>query len=225
MAYETYATLKQMLANRLGKTNDATAETLRDNAINDACRQIYHDGRFSWLLKKNAALAVSSGVANLPADFSEDLGFESVFEPTSGQANDKVYLRVSPLDSDLYSTADYVYWVTWDATNKVFVLNTNQTGSQTLTIWYYAQPAAMSGSSDTTPIPDAWAVVDLATAIWWLASERDEDNYDRFYAKYLERLEKMKANDRVYNSGRRSLRSHLDVASSDPRNTVSSVRR
>lgn len=211
MAYEQYSVLKQMVANRLGKTNDATAETLRDNAIVDACRQIYRDGRFSWMLKRTTTISLSAGVANLPSDFSADHGFKTLYEPVSGIGNDRRYTRVAPEELDNYTTSDYVYCVLWDSTNKIFTLLTNQTASATLTGWYYAEPTALSASSDTTPIPDAWAIVNLATAIWWLGSERDEDNYDRFYRRYTERLEQMKANDRSHSSGRREMSTKIST--------------
>jgi len=54
------------------------------------------------------------------------------------------------------------------------------------------------------------AVVYLAAAMWWLAKERDEANYDRFYAKYLERRNEMIALDKAYNSTRTQLKTKLD---------------
>jgi len=53
-------------------------------------------------------------------------------------------------------------------------------------------------------------VVYLAAAMWWLAKERDDDNYDRFYGKYSERLAKMISGDKSYNTLRRRLKSKID---------------
>jgi len=204
---ETYATLQRKVANYLGKTNNATAVTLRDNAINDAINQACHENRWSWLLTTTST-ALSSGIFGLPADYNPQMGLETAYIAVAGTDNDHIMGRVSVKDLDSYSTSDYVYWLTYNTSTDRYQFNSNQT-SGTVVFYYFRVPTELSGSQ-VCAIPDPQAVVYLAVAKYWLASERDEDNYDRFYQKYLERLDKMKSNDRANNTTRTPLRNPID---------------
>lgn len=218
MAFETFSRLKQMVANRRGLTNDATDDTLRDNAILDAVKQIYQEAKFSWL-KKLTTLTVTAGVADLPADFQVSYGLATVYD-----ADKKEYTPVHQEEIPWLTDSDYRYWITWDATDKVFVFNTNQT-TASLTAWYFIEPAEMSDGADTTPIPDPWAIAWLATALWWSAAEHEEDlTNNPFYPKYIERLNMMKAHDAANNSAPRAFRNKItDMPYNGP--SISSVRR
>lgn len=204
---ETYATLKRKTANTLGKTNDGTAVTLRDNAINDAINQIYHESRWSWLLTSTST-ALTAGVFDLPADYNPSMGLESVYTAVTGTSNDYKYTRIAVGDLDKYTTSDYVYWIDYNTTNDRYRFNSNQT-SGTVVTYYFRVPAELSGV-EVCVVPDPQAVVYLSVAKYWLASERDEDNYDRFYQKYLERLSQMKTNDRSNNTMRKGMRNPID---------------
>lgn len=201
MAYETYTILREMVANRRNKTYASLSSenaVILNNAIIDACRQIYQEASFSWL-KKRATLTVTAGVANLPSDYNVSYGLKA-WSAVTGIANDKPYQLVVVEDLDLYTTADRVYWVNYDASAKLFVFNSNQT-SDTVTIVYRFQPAALSATTDVTPIPDPWAIVWLATALWWSATEHDTDLFNNpFYPRYIERMSILKANDGAYNT-------------------------
>lgn len=218
MAYESFLTLKAMVANRRNKTDHATADTIRDNAIIDACRQIYQEADWSWL-KKRATLTVTAGVSNLPSDYVASYGLKA-WSAVSGTANDHIYQLINVADLDLYTTADYVYWITYDASAKLFVFNSNQT-SDTVLIIYRFQPAALSATSDVTPIPDPWAIVWLATALWWSATEHDTDLFNNpFYPRYIERVSMMKANDGAHNTPPRASRNQISEIGD---NTVSTL--
>lgn len=218
MAYETFLKLKQMVANKRNKTNENTADVVRDNAIVDACKQIYQEARFSWL-KKKVTLTVTAGVSNLPADYQVSYGLVTVYD-----ADKNEYTPVVLEETPWLEAGDYRYWITWDATAKLFVFNTNQT-SASLTAWYFIEPAALSADADTTPIPDPWAIVWLATALWWSATEHEEDLLNNpFYPKYQERLNMMKANDKAFNSAPRAFRNRISEMPYDGP-SISSVRR
>jgi hypothetical protein len=197
------------VANRLGKTDNATANTLRDNAIIDAYRQVCQDYKFSWLLKKNTAFAITSGSGNMPSDYNPSFGVLYLAQVVTGTANDNVYRRLSIDQWDLYTTADFLYDIVYDATNSVYVCQTNQTASSTLTLWYYFTPTDLANGTDLCLVPDADVVRDLAVSLWWLAAERDETNADRFYTRYQERLNKLISLDKTSNTMRRPLKSML----------------
>jgi hypothetical protein len=202
----TYAILKRKLANQLGRTDNATANTIRDNSLNDAYNQICNDNKFSWLIKKTT-ITVASGVANLPSDYNPQYGLFAAYSQT-GTANDKSYERVDVRELDNFSSSDRVYYISYNSTTNYYVFNGNN--DETVTIYYYYIPAELSADADVCVVPDDSAVVYLATAKWWLAKERDEANYDRFYGKYAERLLKMMSNDKTNNTYRRLLASKLD---------------
>jgi len=204
----TFATLKRKVANRLGRTDNATDNTIRDNSIKDAADQIYQETKWSWTLK-TATLTVSSGTADLPTDYNPSFGLDYAVYEVSGDANDKPYIRVDVRDLDLYSSSDRVYAITYSDTSDVYVFTSNQT-TDTVKIYYHYLPAELSADADVCIVPDPMAVTYLAAAMWWLAKERDEDNYDRFYAKYSERLAKMISNDKSFNTLRRNLSSKID---------------
>ncbi len=218
----TYANLKQMVANHLGKTNDSTAVTLRDNAINDALRQIYQEGRWSWLLTSTST-ALSSSSFDLPADYNPQMGLETAYIAETGTANDHIMLRASVQDLDAYSTSDYVYWISYDTSTNRYQFNSNQS-SGTVTFYYYAIPSDLSGASDVCRCPDPSAATYLSVAKYWLASERDETNYDRFYGKYQDRLERMKSNEAAFNTMRKAMVSKIDEINDNVTETLATYR-
>ena len=203
----TYAILKHKTANRVGKTDNATANTIRDNCIVDAVTQICTDNRFSWTLAKDT-LSVVAGAANLPTDYNPSFGLVFAVHQVTGTANDREYTRVDIRDIDNYSSSDYVYYITYDTSSGVYVFNSNQT-TDTVVIYYHFLPTELSSDSDVSIVPDDMAVVYLAVALWWLAKERDESNYDRFYKEYEKRLAKMVLQDAAYNTTRTQLKSKL----------------
>jgi len=204
----TYGILKRKTANRLGRTDNATTNTIRDNCIIDAATQIYNESKWSWTLKTDT-LTVTAGVASLPTDYNPQFGLDYAVYEVTNTANDKPYLRVDPRDIDLYSTSDRVYYIDYDDTTDRYIFHSNQT-TDTAKIYYHYLPAELSVDDDVCIIPDDMAVVYLAAAMWWLAKERDETNYDRFYIKYMARLDSMKSNDKSNNTYRRLMQSKLD---------------
>lgn len=207
-----------MTANRRGLTNQNSTDTLRDNAILDAVKQIYQEAQFSWL-RKLTTLTVTAGVADLPADYSVSYGLRTVYD-----ADKNEYTPIDEGEIPWLTASDYRYWITWDATDENWVFNTNQT-TATLTAWYTIEPAEMSDNTDTTPIPDPWAIVFLATALWWSAAEHEEDLLRApTYPLYKERLDLMKAHDKSNNSAPRMFRNKISEMPYDGP-SISSVRR
>lgn len=214
----TYTTLKRMVANHLGKTDHTTANTIRDNAINDAYTQICQEYPFSWLLIPGTDLTLSSNEADLASDYNPSFGIHHAYTESSGTADDHVYVRVAIKDWDNYasggsSTAtDYVYYIEYDSTNDVYVFHSNQS-SGTVKYFYFKVPSELSNGTDVCVVPDPTAVVYLAVAKWWLATERNEEMYQMFYKMYQERLMRMIKNDQMKNTMRQKLATGLDEAS------------
>jgi len=203
----TYATLKRLVANTIGRTDNTTANTIRDNAINDAITQIVNEYKFSWLMKKGTG-TIASNEMDLASDYNASHGLETVYSPATGEGNDDIYVAVGMQEKDNYSSSDYIYWLTWDSTSEVHVLNSNQS-ADAIEYYYYFTPAELSADTDVCIVPDPQAVVYLAVSKWWLGKERDEDNSDRFYTKYEARMQKMIQNDQKNNTKRRALKSMI----------------
>jgi hypothetical protein len=67
----TFLELKNIVANCLGRTDGGTADTLRDNAINNVIRfEIAEAYPFSWLERTTTVTTNASGQIDLPSDFN-----------------------------------------------------------------------------------------------------------------------------------------------------------
>ena len=189
MAYTapTLLDIKKGVAAQLGKTDYATANVVRDIKINDARREVYSSKRWTFR-RKNTTLTFVAGVCAFPDLFAPNDDPIDVYEyPVVGQAK-LAWNEVNLEDVNSYTindTSTKVYAV--DVENSQFV--SNQTAG-TPTLAYFAMPKdrALDASEDSqveiASRQALTAIILLATAEYWLAAERDEDEYDRFMSRY-----------------------------------------
>lgn len=201
----TYLQIKNAVANRSGRTDGATANTIRDNAINNVIRDhIASAHPFSWLRRQTTIALDSSGQGDLPADFNPNHKLQPgfVYIAQSGVGNDLYLEEINREGFDLVNQAtSYKYYIDYNTSTNRYRLNTTEP-SQTATVIYYHIPAALSDDADTCIVPDPMTVVYLASAIVWLSKERDETNHDRDNALGIQRLQQMILNDKRANPAR-----------------------
>lgn len=141
-------------------------DTTINSHINASILDIVNFFPFSWD-RTTANLTLTAGVSNLPTDYNPKWGLYDA------RIGDNIFRQIDPVDKAIYSATDYVYWITYDNSNKVYVFNTpTQTG--TVAIIYYFIPTALSGSSDVCLVPDPEAVAYLASSKMWIGDERNE---------------------------------------------------
>ena len=182
----TLLDLKNVVSNQLGQDSGATPTPTRDRLINLARQEYYGSRRWSFLLKvgQPVTMTPSGTLASgpMPSDHNRNYDPEIVYS-YSGTTQYK-YTKV-PFDQlQSFPTSSYAYAL--DEPNaKVW---TNQPSVSTLTVDYYYEPAdaAIDGTQDnvTEPATSITAICYLAIAHYWLSSERDEANFDRFYKAY-----------------------------------------
>lgn len=195
----TFLQVKNMVANRSGRTDGGTANTIRDNAINNVIRDhIANAYPFSWLRRSTTVNTDSSGDADLPSDFNPNHKLRPgyVYIASSGAANDKYLYEVNREHFDTYDQAlSYKYYIDYNTSTNLYRIRTTEP-SQTVTVNYYHMPTALSADADVCIVPDPMCVAYLASAIYWLAKERDEANHDRDNQLGLARLNQMIINDK-----------------------------
>jgi len=196
----TLLDIKKGVSAQLGKSDYATPNSVRDIKINDARREVYASTRWSFLRKNqtltfmlsSTGLTAGLGVCPFPDLLAPSDDPITLYEyPVLGQKPLKyseVFLE-SVASYIVNGTSQKVYAI--DIENSQFV--SNQT-TATPNIAYISSPKdrALDGSEDALVEPASkaalTAIVLLATAEYWLASERDEDEYDRFFARYEKQL-------------------------------------
>ena len=180
----TYLNLKDSVSNVLGRTDGSTAVVIRDNSINFVRQnEIANYYPFSFL-EKQTTLTVTSEAADLPADFNINHDPKDVRVVGVGKFN-----KIEVEDSENYGSGDRVYWIDWNSSTERWRMNTLYDCS--LRVIYYQVPATLTADATYDIIPDLDVVTFLAASRYWLSSERDEDNHDRFKLlgqKALDRL-------------------------------------
>lgn len=198
----TFLQLKNQTANALGKDDGGTANTIRDNHINDVIRNEIADAYpFSWLRKTNSAISLnSSGQADLPSDYNPNhkLLLRKVY---AGAGGDQVFTAVDAEYFDNFFAGSYRYFIDYNTSTDLYRLNTTET-SVTVEIIYYHKPAIMTDDTDICVVPDADLVAYLAAARYWLSYLGDETNHDRFKALGNQRLQQLVLNDKKSNPQR-----------------------
>lgn len=174
----TYLQEKNATANILSRTDGAISNTIRDNAINFSRQnEIANAYPFSWL-RKSATVAVSGGVGDLPEDFN--IAHSPLYVRDS---NEQELQRVG---QQSYGYVTYGYFIDWNSTSSRWQLNCQEDGNYTVV--YYHVPATLSNDATVDVIPDLKVIAYFAAATYWLSSERDETNADRFSLKAEKRL-------------------------------------
>lgn len=193
----TFLQLKNATANQLGKSDGGTANTIRDNHINDVVRnEIANVFPFSWLRKTNSSISInSSGQADLPSDYNPNHKIYDLRRVVSGTYSDDLYTEVPQEAFDTYGAGSLRYFIDFNTGTNLYRLNSTEP-SVTLKVTYYHTPAAMTADADVCVVPDQDAVAYLAAARYWLSSERDETNHDRFKALGNQRLQQLVLDDK-----------------------------
>lgn len=207
----TFLQLKNQVANRSGRTDGGTANTIRDNAINDVVRFTIADAYpFSWLRVTTTVATDATGDADLPATYNptHKLVQGYVRVAGSGTFDDRLFSEV-PLEmfDRVDATGHYRYYIDYNSSTDLFRIRSSEP-STTITITYLRKPAIMTADADICIVPDSECVSLLASAKVWLAKERDETNHDRDNALGQQRLNQMIINDKKANP-LRVIRSNL----------------
>ena len=191
----TYLQEKDATANVLGNTDGGTPDTVRDNAINSVRQnEIANAHPFSWTQKINSSITTVSGVADLPSDWNINHQPKDIRIVTGVRGGDHLYTQVPMELFNNYGSGDYVYFIDWNSSTNRWRINTKE--DATLQATYYAIPPALTDDDDIDQIPDLDCIAFLAAARFFLASDGDETNHDRFTVLGQKRLDLMIQNDK-----------------------------
>jgi len=192
----TILDIKKFVASQTGKTDWSVADSKRDTIINQARREYYSTKKWKFL-KKTATLTLSSGEASFPTDYNPNFDIGQIYS-YSGTTK-TLYSQVELEDLSQYeddSTSYFVFAIDFENSK---IKSNQQSATPSLTYHHLPSDKAIDSSDDTDvePTTDITAICLLATAMWWLAKERDEDNYNRFYVRYQEALKKAIQRDNI----------------------------
>ena len=188
--------IKRFVASQTGKTDWSVADSKRDTIINQARREFYSLRKWKFL-KKSATLTFSSGEADFPTDYNPNFDVGQIY---SYSGNDKTeFTQVELEDLPKYEKDSATYNVFAIDYENSKILSNQQSATPTLTYFHLPADKAIDASEDNDiePTTDITCICLLATAMWWLAKERDEENYNRFYVRYQEALKKAIQRDNV----------------------------
>lgn len=190
----TYLQEKDATANVLGNTDGGTPDTLRDNAINDVRQnEIANAYPFTWS-EATTTVTTVLGVADLPANYNINHSAKDIRFLTGVRGGDYIYSEVPKENYNNYGSGDFVYFIDWNSSTSRWRLNAPD--NRALRVIYYAVPALLTLDADIDYIPDKDCIAFLAAARFYLASDGDETNRDRFTLAGQKRLNQMIANDK-----------------------------
>lgn len=182
----TYLQEKNAVANVLGKIDGATANTIRDNAINEVRQfDIANAYPFSWLERSTALTTSATGSVDLPSDFNITHRPKDI--RTTG--DDSPYNSINKELFARYGEGQEFYHIDYNTSTNKWRINTTEF-STSITIVYYSIPATLTADIDIDSIPDLVVIKYLAAARYWL-TERNYGNYDRFNDMGTQRLQAM----------------------------------
>lgn len=168
----TVLDFKTAVARQLGKGNALVDVPKRDGAILEAILQYTDDHRWSW----NEASASKSNLGTVPTDFNASFDPLGYYYPSPTDRQDVKYVPYA--DYPMYS-------------DPVFSMNggivyTNLAVPFTMLYQKKAYAVATDGSDNSTvlAIPNITTPVKLAIALYWLAAERDRDEFEDFMKIY-----------------------------------------
>ena len=171
-AYPTLSDLRQRTAYLRGETDYTTVDATIDSHINWSIKDIILAFPFSCDITTTTG-TLSSGTFQIAADFISKWHLHDARITGTSTGDDNIFREINISERDNYSSTDYVYWITYDTTNKRYIFNTHaQTG--TVTYYYYFFPVVLSATSDTTIVSDAEAIAYLAASKYWIGGERDQ---------------------------------------------------
>lgn len=200
----TYLNLKNAVANVLGKIDGNTANTIRDNAINEVRQfDIANAYPFSWLERIDTPTTSATGSVDLNSDFNVTHKPKDVRD-----ADNNIFVQINKELFDTYDGGKYVYYIDWNTSTELWQINTNA-NSTALTIIYYAIPETLTADADVDSIPDLTVIKYLAAARFWL-TERNYGNFDRFNDLGTQRLQMLINKDKKANPQRLTMISGSD---------------
>lgn len=192
----TFLQEKNAVANILGKTDGTTPVVIRDNAINDVRQnEIANYYPFSWLRGSNTVTTDASGQADLPTDFNPTHKPKDVRIESTGQGGDNVFTQCNIEEFDLLNADQFRYFIDYNSDTNLWRINTHNP-SESIRIVYYKIPSTLVNDTDIDMIPDLKVIAYLAASTYWLSSERDETNSDRFRALGEARLQNLVIRDK-----------------------------
>jgi hypothetical protein len=187
----TYLQEKNSVAAVLGKLDGNVANTIRDNAINEARQfDIANFYPFSWLERTTTLTTSATGSVDLPNDFNVTHTPEDIRKTGATTTYDQINKELFALKS----AGDDVYYIDFNTSTNKWRINTTEF-STSITIIYYSIPATLTADADPDSIPDLMAIKYLAASKYWL-TERNYGNYDRFNDMGQKRLNQMVTNDK-----------------------------
>jgi len=200
----SYLQEKNAVANVLGKTDGATANTVRDNAINEVRQfDIANAYPFSWLERIDTPTTSATGSVDLNDDFNVTHKPRDIRD-----ADDNIFVPINKELFNTYSGGKYVYYIDYNTSTDLWQINTNA-NSTALTIIYYAIPATLTTDNQVDPIPDLIVIKYLTAARFWL-TERNYGNHDRFNDLGNQRLQMLINKDKKANPQRLTRISNAD---------------
>jgi hypothetical protein len=195
----TYLQEKNSVSGVLGKTDGATANTIRDNAINEVRQfDIANAYPFSWLERTTTLTTSATGTVDLPTDFNVTHKLKDI--RTTGDEDN--YTLVNKEIYAKYGAGDEVYYIDWNTSTSKWQIHCTEF-STGITIIYYSIPTTLTADIDIDSIPDLITIKYLAAARYWL-TERNYSNYDRFNDMGLQRLNLLINKDKKANPQRLS---------------------
>jgi len=198
----TFLQEKDAVANILGKTDGSSSAVIRDNAINNVRQnEIANFYPFSWLRKSANVTTDSSGQADLPADYNPNHACKDVRIVNSGQGDDYIFTPCTVEEFDYFSADQHRYYIDYNTSTNLWRINTHG-DTDTIRVIYYQIPTTLTSNTTVDIIPDLDVIALLAASRYWLSSERDETNHDRFKALGEARLNLLVNKDKKANPQR-----------------------
>jgi hypothetical protein len=193
----TYLAEKNSVAAVLGKLDGATANTIRDDSINEVRQfDIANAHPFSWLERTTTLTTSATGSVDLPDDFNVTHKPKDV--RTTGE--DTNYDIINKETFARKSAGDDVYYIDYNTSTDKWQINTSE-ASTGLTIIYYSIPTTLTTDAAIDSIPDLTVIKYLAAARYWL-TERNYGNHDRFNDLGQKRLQFLIDRDKKANPQR-----------------------
>ena len=181
------STIQQRYQDLVGQPT-GTIDARGTRNINLAVTDVLNRFQFSWNIT-NTTISLSGGSANMPSDYNPrwDIDARIVGSLTN---DDNIFTKIRIEDRDKYSSDDYVYWITFDPINNVYVFN-SKTQTGTVTVYYNFTPTDMSSGTDVCVVPSVEAVAYQAASKYWIPGERKvalKQEYEQEATKYIQDL-------------------------------------
>ena len=180
----------------IGESDITTISAIHKSHINAIIKDICNAYPFSWNLK-TADLTLSSGTADLPADYNANFHLRDARISVSSTNDDSIFTEIPIEKRDAYTTDDYVFWITYDTSTETYIFNT-PTQSGTVTIYYNFVPADLTSDADVCVVPDGEAVAYGAASKNWIGDERNTGLKNEYEQESVARITAMQAKDLVY---------------------------